>query len=821
MPYLAFNLYDGNEFVFDILEKRLSIGRDSNNELVIDNTYISSFHAELIWKSEGKYEVVDLQSANGTFVNGQRIERCEVRFGDKIRFGQLDAQFREHASKDDLPVSLPQHGLDSKNTQAPSAGRRGDTESIPVQDLPAERKTQIQAFSHDRDGACAPNESASSPCRESEEHLNHLRSEILELKKELQSLSQDKLATSAALERVQGDRNTASAQLDKLRAEYNALQKSFSETQRDQEAALKVQQMQADEAEARLKELTAKAALADHCIQELAERQKQLSEVSAQCKETEKLRQDAAHALEGLEKQKEALKSELTTLEERILAGNAQIHELANQVNAEEIRAAEVRANLHKATAALSLAEMRRNEAETAAANAREEDKTLRKSIPAMRIEMAELQAALTKLTHEHDEASQYVTRLNLGSDESQKKITLLQQQISQLEEAQRLREERLMKAQADVDAEATRLKTVQEKTAEAETVLNTIEKELRESRSRADSSRTQVTLLDADLKARLDQIETLKLEEARLFHLTQSHSTDIHAAKTLLDEIQGKICLEEKRLSDYTQVGGQILSLGDSLARLETRYNEISRSVSEATERELALQIKISALQETCAREQHRLEQIRKDGQRLGSPVGHPVTEEPHHRLASLNRQIQDQLAQSERLKNEIAMLRQRRAEFALAESQIKHWQEIECRMRSQLHELEEKHEIMRRCLPLHEGTLIALAHDLIKRMDGIDTLASHHAGENRGDVVAQLLTVKASFEDLLFHYGVRQINFAAGTEVDPQMRPCISIVDSIPGEGKARVVQTCRVGYAYSCEDGREVILRKVEVRTSSQSG
>lgn len=57
MPYLAFNLYDGNEFVFDILEKRLSIGRDSNNELVIDNTYISSFHAELIWKSEGKMKL--------------------------------------------------------------------------------------------------------------------------------------------------------------------------------------------------------------------------------------------------------------------------------------------------------------------------------------------------------------------------------------------------------------------------------------------------------------------------------------------------------------------------------------------------------------------------------------------------------------------------------------------------------------------------------------------------------------------------------------------------------------------------------------------
>ena len=73
MPYLAFNLNDGNEFVFDILEERLSIGRDSKNDIVIDNTYISGFHAEFVRQADGGYELVDLKSSNGTFVSGSGL----------------------------------------------------------------------------------------------------------------------------------------------------------------------------------------------------------------------------------------------------------------------------------------------------------------------------------------------------------------------------------------------------------------------------------------------------------------------------------------------------------------------------------------------------------------------------------------------------------------------------------------------------------------------------------------------------------------------------------------------------------------------------
>ena len=68
MPYLAFNLNDGNEFIFDLVEERLSLGRNQRNEIVIENTFISGFHAELLRLPDGNYEVIDLKSSNGTFV---------------------------------------------------------------------------------------------------------------------------------------------------------------------------------------------------------------------------------------------------------------------------------------------------------------------------------------------------------------------------------------------------------------------------------------------------------------------------------------------------------------------------------------------------------------------------------------------------------------------------------------------------------------------------------------------------------------------------------------------------------------------------------
>jgi hypothetical protein len=95
MPYLAFNLNNGNEFVFDLVQDRISLGRSPQNEIVIENIFISSYHAELLRQADGNYEIVDLRSTLGTFVNGTRIRTVILRPNDKIRFGELDARYRE------------------------------------------------------------------------------------------------------------------------------------------------------------------------------------------------------------------------------------------------------------------------------------------------------------------------------------------------------------------------------------------------------------------------------------------------------------------------------------------------------------------------------------------------------------------------------------------------------------------------------------------------------------------------------------------------------------------------------------------------------
>jgi len=61
----------------------LTIGRSSDNDIVFQNPYVSSFHAKLEIHN-GILELNDQQSSNGTYVNGQRIIQKELEIGDVI-----------------------------------------------------------------------------------------------------------------------------------------------------------------------------------------------------------------------------------------------------------------------------------------------------------------------------------------------------------------------------------------------------------------------------------------------------------------------------------------------------------------------------------------------------------------------------------------------------------------------------------------------------------------------------------------------------------------------------------------------------------------
>src|SRR5262245_53954784 len=64
-----------------------TIGRQADNTIVIDSPAVSSHHASVV-NDGGLFAVEDLQSTNGTFVNGVRVSRRILKHGDVLQVGK-------------------------------------------------------------------------------------------------------------------------------------------------------------------------------------------------------------------------------------------------------------------------------------------------------------------------------------------------------------------------------------------------------------------------------------------------------------------------------------------------------------------------------------------------------------------------------------------------------------------------------------------------------------------------------------------------------------------------------------------------------------
>jgi ABC-type multidrug transport system ATPase subunit len=75
--------------------KYLRIGRISDNDLVLSDLDVSRHHAELRKSPTGTYEIVDLGSHNGTFVNGRKVSSAVIGEADIISIGRSTFRLAE------------------------------------------------------------------------------------------------------------------------------------------------------------------------------------------------------------------------------------------------------------------------------------------------------------------------------------------------------------------------------------------------------------------------------------------------------------------------------------------------------------------------------------------------------------------------------------------------------------------------------------------------------------------------------------------------------------------------------------------------------
>ena len=67
-----------------------TIGRSTGADFILDAALVSRVHCQLVALGDGALEVRDLESTNGTYVNGNRIEKALLTPGDKVQVGRVE-----------------------------------------------------------------------------------------------------------------------------------------------------------------------------------------------------------------------------------------------------------------------------------------------------------------------------------------------------------------------------------------------------------------------------------------------------------------------------------------------------------------------------------------------------------------------------------------------------------------------------------------------------------------------------------------------------------------------------------------------------------
>jgi pSer/pThr/pTyr-binding forkhead associated (FHA) protein len=130
--------YQGGEFPLKV-SKPCVIGRSSELDMVLVEDMVSRKHAKITWV-QGKLNIEDLGSTNGTFVNGEKILKpSRIKEGDRILIGTSILKLVKAGSSADMTDAQVKQNLEQvaaqQSAKQTKTAMTGKLEEIPLPDL--------------------------------------------------------------------------------------------------------------------------------------------------------------------------------------------------------------------------------------------------------------------------------------------------------------------------------------------------------------------------------------------------------------------------------------------------------------------------------------------------------------------------------------------------------------------------------------------------------------------------------------------------------------------------------------------------------------
>jgi pSer/pThr/pTyr-binding forkhead associated (FHA) protein len=294
MAKLTFALEDGQEVIVPLTE-RLTLGRDEDNDIVVNDDRLSPQHAEILPHPSGGFEVRDLASTTGTFVNDQRVHTCRLMQADRLAFGPLTAV---------LDLEAP--------ASASTSGKAAPT----AEDIAAAEKRLTHWQAAARQSEAAHEQWLTAIAELTNQHdektaaLQQLRADITAAQEKLSPLTTQQQSETSRLAQLQRDSAQAETRLSALRQQIADLDQRLQ----DGHARLATQNEDISAAEHTLTRLEQRRSQLKTSLQTLSESEAKLAQAQTQLQDTETRHSALTAAIAHLTQDQQQRESRLSQL---------------------------------------------------------------------------------------------------------------------------------------------------------------------------------------------------------------------------------------------------------------------------------------------------------------------------------------------------------------------------------------------------------------------------------------------------------------------------------------------------------------------------